>query len=154
MNVSRTALVLLGLLAVLVVAAGRESVRNGDYAADHAFHEQLSKTLDEGQATGFSSAYVVPEGKRLVLEYVSFFGNTRPGQKVHVTIKAGFMNDHPVLVSCIGCIGGCEQHRAAQPVKVYVDAGETIEFFVERVGGTGGLLQSALTLSGYLADVP
>jgi len=110
--------------------------------------------------------YVVPSGKRLVIEYVSMWGCLPSGQAAMVRIANSGTSVAPVLpMTALTPIttGGhgdlCDplqqQHLISigQQLRVYADQGQTVQMRVDR-NEQGAAAVFHFTLNGYLVDVP
>ena len=78
------------------------------------------------------------------------------GQKVQLSVlsKLGVASmGQPIALSPPQTIAGTDSYRTSQPILVYVAAGETVEYFVERLPSTG-VGRVVVTMTGSLVDVP
>lgn len=107
----------------------------------------------------------VPDGARVVIEYVSFYCTTRPGDSMlNVGIgvagvapdgTAGTMFYHFPLQKAAADFGGLSRWHASQAVRLYADPGE-IRYEATRTGG--GILDDFWTcdmaVSGHAIALP
>ena len=112
--------------------------------------------VGEDGKSGASSDFVVPSGKRLVIENVSVRGQIPAGEQLQVgfnyTASGTLMRqEFPVTF---------QVHRssedvfvASQQMRVYVDGDENIHFFGVR-NPTHDIFQVVFSFSGYLVDLP
>lgn len=94
----------------------------------------------------------VPEGKRLVVQHVSAFGAlTSPGNTVEVVVSSKVA----VLSTFAPPVFGTTNQGFAfdQPVLGYVDAGDTVTFFIS-TNGSFNQAASDFVITGYLVDCP
>lgn len=125
--------------------------RDVDRAAQEPFQKNFRMTFDPGQL-GTSATFTVPNGKRLVLEYVSGTFATENGMVVifSVTTTVGQATaDHRVVLDPQGAAGGYPaSFTGAQELHVYADPGTAVTLYSGRQqgGGGGGLA----AVSGYL----
>ena len=107
-------------------------------------------------------SYSVPLGKRLVIEFVSVSATIGKGEKMHAFIKGGdVFNDaiHPITMNFQVTVANRDLFAGAQLMKMYVEAGTTVEILVSRrdAADTGAVKPGAsfsTSISGYLVDVP
>ena len=131
--------------------------RDVDNAARQPFQRFLVDQINPGESNaGSRISFTVPEGKRLVIEYVSFIGVVPTGQKLRVKVDAhaGGIGSHHLTLTNEGTFqGGTEDVKASQLTHFYADPGTDVFIGVARnsVNGTVGINAS---VSGYLVDVP
>jgi hypothetical protein len=100
-------------------------------------------------------AYVVPAGKRLVIEYVNFAAiSTRPDAIDYVLLKVKSGDDQAGVILPLESRSRGEGAiwSSAHMTKLYADANTNVEVFVERL--TLGVEAATMTISGYLIDMP
>ena len=97
----------------------------------------------------------VPQGKRLVIEYISALGVVPTGQRVRVNIRiitSGRFGTHALPLIPQGSFSGFDNFSASLPVRLYADPGTLVSGEASRDAGTGnGSL--TLSISGYLVTV-
>jgi hypothetical protein len=101
-----------------------------------------------------SGDFPVPEGKRLVIEFVSAQGATSDdGYYIpHIwAITGGVQGDYFVPVTTI-TIPPTNIYVGSQPMRVYADPGTTVTLSIEFLSPTRSL-DSMVTISGYLEDM-
>ena len=132
------------------------SVRDVDRQAREPFQEQAFVTYEEGGIFQFADLYVVPAGKRLVIEYVSFGSSLHPGQALNsfaIHARLGAKEVTHVVPLTAGTDFGSPRYVASHAVKMYADPGTKVRAAFSRdftanpsTGGTGALI----SLTGYL----
>lgn len=137
-------------------------VRNVENPARQSVHVRGIFDLAVGEPDKFVNAYVVPAGKRLVVEHVSAFLGVPPDQKsffVIYTRLAGMLEPHTLVAHDQGVMtntyvaGTKAIFVASQPTRFYADPGTEILMLVRRTSadGTAG---GHMVMSGHLVDVP
>ena len=105
------------------------------------------------QADDVIEAYVVPPGKRLVVDFIS--GTIRTPAGAHISdafllgsTSTGQYADHlsPNLVTA----GDFNIYQVSQPIRAYYDAGQEVKASVPLTSGSFALVD--FTLRGYLVD--
>jgi hypothetical protein len=118
-----------------------------DNSARHVVRLKLN-----GNGTTFNAAlldssnsqpFVVPAGKRFVLEQVTLFSNQAVGQLAESYIFADGWITLPIVDQLPG------QGVASILTRGYVDAGHGVEFYIQ---GTGPSLNWTVAANGYLID--
>jgi hypothetical protein len=146
------------VLDVNVVNTPRVVVANTPDATAQAAHFSLYGVWDDGSFTALSDEYVVPPGKRLVIEHVSGSAELTPGQTQHYILlrvsqgDASFQHTLPVSQP----IAFTETQATAsysQALRMYVDAGGALRAVSGRTY-TAGFADFSMSVSGYLVDVP
>ena len=121
-----------------------------------------------GSVTGLglnSTLYVVPAGKRLIVEHFSSEAGMVSGTTVNryllgvapVPGNPGTINfAHfiaPTFSSpCGSCVSGQVEVVASQPIRMYVEAGQALVVAVALSGSGGPSAFAFLSVSGYLVD--
>jgi hypothetical protein len=100
----------------------------------------------------------VPEGKRLVIEFVSFSSELPVGQRAvffHLSTDIGTGNVFfPLMVNAQpAAVDGDPIFRTAQSLRVYSDGGTTVKAAFGRSNSTGSATCN-IYISGYLIDIP
>jgi hypothetical protein len=124
--------------------------------AAQPFQHQFA--LDWPDGTGLATgSYVVPAGKRLVIEYASMSAYLQPdGQSMFVrivTTVAGGDAFHNLAVQKQEDYGVLKQFGAAHLVRIYADPGSSVRVSAGRVP-FDSTANCAVTLSGHFEDVP
>ena len=121
-----------------------------------------------GSVTGIglnSTLYVVPAGKRLIVEHFSSEAGMVSGTTVNRYLL-GVAPDpgNPSTVNfahfiapafsspCGLCVGGQVEVVASQPIRMYVEAGQALVVAVALSGSGGPSAFAFLSVSGYLID--
>ena len=161
---------LLTLLALSAsVSYSQTDVRDIDNAARQPFQAELRRlrVRTAGDLQSFQVA-VVPPGKRLVIEHVSFRvrsleataeGSAQPRFETSAALltKAnGVSAEHELIVNRAD-IGGASFNVVSQPIRVYADPGSLVFVHVDgrfaaNAGSTLEIIR--LNISGHLVDVP
>jgi hypothetical protein len=100
----------------------------------------------------------VPQGKRLVIEFVSVHGVVPQGQRISncklTTITGNeIFNMYPVMTQLPDFVFGDAAFGATQTVKLYADQNTVVRVSFNRSGATGtGSVEASI--SGYLVDMP
>lgn len=96
---------------------------------------------------GPNDVYVVPDGKRLVIEYVNgiaqLFGSTQPDWTLSIVEATGGQGYHFIGSSLFNCT---DCYAMSQQVRLYAPAGSSVRVGTVPIG-------SVLRVSGYLIDV-
>ena len=145
---------------VLTAIVGTPTVNVGNLPVAPArtpFQETVFAQIPSGVNTTSALVFEVPAGKRLVVEQVSLFGMTLPGNK----LVAGFFSLSPggetvsyrIPLSDQGNITSTQHFVATQLTRFAVEAGHQLHAFSQR---NNEPLPSSLvaTVSGYLEDEP
>lgn len=108
-------------------------------------------TLQEGQNySAWTTVYTVPDGKRLVIEYVDAYATT-PGEDQHPAflLQSADENYGPIFFADLKMPGSYTVHQA---VRIYFDPGKVITARCYRATSLG-LAGYFLRLHGYLVDL-
>ena len=105
-------------------------------------------------------SYIVPAGKRLVIEYASLTANIGRGEKVRAFVRGGnsFQDAiHPIIMTFQMTVGTNDLFVGSQPLKLYAEPGTTVEVLVSRrdAANTGAVTPNGnlhASISGYLVD--
>jgi hypothetical protein len=104
----------------------------------------------------------VPQGKRLVIEYVSVLADIGLGEEAGavistVTLPNDTVTDHQILLSPQRTLIGERLFAGAQQIRMYHEGGSTFAIDVSRSNPTGagptGNMRAFATVTGYLVDV-
>jgi len=117
---------------------------------------QISSSFDNwGGAMTRSFSRDVPEGKLLVIEYVTVSALVPGGQQVRASLvaqRAGFAS-HRLQMVRQGTFGGLDQFVGTAPVRAYAGGGVgSLLIAVNRNSDAGNGGQVAVSVSGYLID--
>jgi hypothetical protein len=130
------------------------------------FQKTLAISFDP-PSNSDSEWFTVPEGKRLVIELVTFQGIIYPpGDEEHfvtiTTVAAGMVAAHYLTPTHYGPFTGAHaagliRLHATHPVRLYADGGTNVGVLITREfpeGANGGSPEDKVSFSGYLEDVP
>jgi hypothetical protein len=138
--------------------SGTVFVRDVDNPARQPFQIGFPFTMNSGTEQVFQSI-TVPDGKRLVIEYVSMGSGSVPvGQHLFIILRTfvgGVGAFHYVAVTPQGRLAPpnvADTFVASQPMRVYADPGTTVTIQMQRDSGYAACGPN-LTVSGYLVDV-
>jgi hypothetical protein len=122
-----------------------------DDPARSAFEFSDSDTWDPSLGT-VSVSLVVPEGTRLVIEYVSLDTNLPTGTSIVHTFFVETSTRHLVLPTVGESVFGITSFTAGQAMRLYADGESTVTLGARRLGGgsISGTFYAAV--SGYLLD--
>ena len=109
------------------------------------------------ESPGGDASFTVPSGKRLVIEFVSFFSTLPVGQKPManlITIQ-GIQFFFPSALQGSGLLDGLNRDvfTGVSPTRLYANPGTTVTVGVRRDPATGGG-SSTVGISGYYVNVP
>ena len=107
-------------------------------------------------------SYLVPLGKRLVIEFASVNATIGRGEKLRALIRGGngvTDADHAIVMSFQVPVAGKDIFVGAQQMRMYAEPGTTVTILVNRrdAADTGIVSANAFiqtSISGYLVDVP
>lgn len=149
-------------VSVVNTTASPVQVRDVDNPARQPFHAQVMGGFADGASTtGDIILTTVPDGKQLVIEYVSIFGAMITGQQMidaSVKFHSGFYDEydfhHLMNESRTNVAGTLDYFVASGPVRFYSGPGP-VYCFAERNSTTGANPNSVtFTVSGYFVDCP
>jgi hypothetical protein len=124
---------------------------------------QLIMHIDllDNESFGQADAFLVPSGRRLVVEFVSAQGSANPGQLVSLVNLLARFNGATTFagvrlqpIAPDGFQGIPVESAGSQLVRIYADPGSTLVVTVRRTGGYSERAFGEVFLSGYLAPVP
>jgi hypothetical protein len=128
-------------------------------AATQPFHANLSVSIPEGADRGTSMPFVVPAGKRLVVEQVSgraFVG--APGTLLLTSLlihQQGQQFIHYLTpVEGMARAGYQNYYVQSQQARLQLEAGMSLELFALTEKGAGAQAGMTVAVSGYLVDAP
>ncbi len=103
---------------------------------------------------GASVSFVIPDGKRLVIEYVSGNVFVDIGDAVVFSVSTtvdGVLAHHQLVLTPLGPSGGfAKGYTASQSMRLYADSGTEVTVYA---GNTlGGRATMHASISGYLVD--
>lgn len=136
-------------------------------AAREPFAYWVEVHFDEGSGAYMQTEpFMVPKGKQLVIEYANAVACAQPDEKMSINLKATYdirdqqgSQELKILLQEQGVFmepAGAYMHfGATQPMKIYVQSGQSFNFAVWRSGGGDfkiqGHAEAAVWISGYLA---
>jgi hypothetical protein len=104
------------------------------------------------------SPFLVPSGKRLVIETITGEIFVPQGQQIRptlITTAAGnFAPNHTLVFNSKVTFGFQDIYRATLPVRFYADPGTSILLSIHRDSTTGNSGIAEITFSGYLVKLP
>jgi hypothetical protein len=107
-----------------------------------------------------SVSFTVPQGKRLVIEFVSVRTTVGEGEQVEAFILAGSGGNnnafHPIIMTFQRNLLGKDFVVGGQQMRMYAEPGTLVEILVSRAKGGVNVLTDAHiqgSISGYLVDV-
>jgi hypothetical protein len=131
-------------------------VRDVDRPTAQPYQDTVEITMSFDDTAGTGVLDPVPAGKRLVVEYATARATLTAGQMAVVTLVLGTIRyELPVIPQ--GTFGTSIFARTllagSEPVRLYVNAGETLSVATERTEGDGGA-SVRVSISGHLVNVP
>ncbi len=128
-------------------------VTDVDNPARQPFQHPFNFTFDPTQG-GNGTTFVVPSGKRLVIEYASATIGLERGAIVDVLVATtvnGVEGQHHLIPTPMGPAWGFPlSYLVSKDLRVYADAGTTVSFgMTDTISGAG---ISFGTISGYLVN--
>jgi hypothetical protein len=134
--------------------------RDVDNPAQQPFQQDSVLSTPDG-LLGADDTFTVPDGKRLVIEFVSFQGSWPAGQAttrlfIGVCNSGGGTCQTRFFFAAISQgpdFGGAALFTASSPTRLYADPGTEVTVSVRRNAATGEGLAN-VALSGYLVNVP
>jgi len=131
-------------------------VRDVDRPTEQPYQDTVEITMSFDDTGGTGALDPVPAGKRLVVEYATARATLSAGQMATVTLVVGMIRyELPVIPQ--GTFGTSIFARTllagSEPVRLYVNAGETLSVATERTEGDGGA-SVRVSISGHLVTVP
>ncbi len=155
-------LVGIGIVAVFATSAlmnTRPAAAQNKDASKDAFEVSLVLT---GTAAGLQATnnFIVPAGKRLVIEHVSGGISVGPGEKAGLdmhTVLDNVTRIHFFVTSPQGTFPGGGTHdvyRVSQPARLYADGGTPVTFIIFRDSASSGFVMFGIvTVSGTLTNL-
>lgn len=130
-------------------------VSDVDNPARQPFQQLFNFSFDHTQGTNGQS-FVVPAGKRLVIEFVSAAIALEMGlvvDAVVTTTVGGIAGGHHLIPTSMGPAWGFPlSYLISKDIRVYADPGTTVGFSItDNLTGNGGAWG---TISGYLINIP
>ena len=131
-------------------------VRDVDRPAAQPYQDTVDILMPFGEIGGTAALDPVPAGKRLVVEYATAQANLPSGEMARVSLIVGMIRyELPVIPQ--GTFGAPPAVRTylagSEPVRLYVDAGETVGVATERNDANGAGVVT-VSISGHLVNVP
>lgn len=135
-------------------------VREVDNAAMQPFQQELLLSTPDG-LLGAGDEFTLPDGKRLVIEFVSFDGTWPAGQhttRLFIGVCNASGNSCPASFHLAPAFettefGGNVFFAASSMTRLYADPGTEVSVDVRR-NTTGGTGLASVAISGYLVGVP
>jgi len=135
-------------------------VRDVDHQPREPFKFKFENFLTDGQNFAPAESYTVPDGKRLVIEYVSLEGYLPQNQRMLFGMTVSVNNQGTIHFISLNHQGTfldgatqVEEFVASQLVGIHVDGGFVVQPFTRRSATAGGGHYEG-TIFGYLQDVP
>jgi len=134
-----------------------------DNPASQPFQESAQFTMAGGVSPIFSTISditVVPAGKMLVIEHVTFIGGTGPsGAKMFAGISTSISivapeKNHFLVLTEQGVIFDNTVFTASQPMRLYAGPGTTVRGNAFRSPDSLGEGPGEFSISGHFVDVP
>lgn len=126
-------------------------VRDVDNPAHHPFATSLSCNITPPASQSCASTFSVPSGVELVIETFSVSAALASGQKgsgfIEVT-TGGATVSMAVPLLFTGTFAIFDTYAATQPLRLYADAGSTVQVGASQTGFAGGA-ELNFTVSGY-----
>lgn len=118
---------------------------------------QLTLAFDDWDGQAFrTTSRGVPEGKLLVIEYVSVSAAVPPGQQVRASVSGQGvgvgLSTHKVVMLGQGRFGGNDLYVGADAVRAYAFGGSGIGLSAVRTSDSGNGGRIEFSLSGHLID--
>jgi hypothetical protein len=139
-----------------VDVAGTALTRNADEPARHAFQTSVAITILHSNSAA-NGIVTVPPGKRLVVEFMSVFGDAIPDRTLFVaafTSGAAGEVTHELALSGPRRFGN-DIYTATHPVRIYAD--DALFLRAQHSFVPAGPAQDShvsIGISGYLVDLP
>ena len=131
-------------------------VFNVDNPVSQPVAADIELPLNAGEVFKRFTLFTVPAGKRLVIEYASYWASVGAGDLPFIQIMAAVGGPtifYAVPVSKVGAQGGGDFFSGAQNLRVYANPGTDVTIQFDRnlsaTPATG-----RMAFSGYLVDVP
>jgi len=108
--------------------------------------------------SGGNGLYIVPQGKRLVIEYASVFGSSSAGDTLIYSVMTATTPPQSQPFSYflpatqVFGVGNARSFVAGQTMKVFSDPESTVDLRLDRTVPTGPA-NAIFAISGYLEDV-
>ena len=134
-------------------------VRDVDNPARQPFHVELYDFRMIAGDTLSTDSFIVPAGKRLVIEQVSGRFTAPAGQTLDLVVQTGPSEapaTHyylPVRQGPLAPLSG-DGFVLNQLSRQYAEPGSNVGVILQRRGGTDGEASGLMTFTGYLVDVP
>ena len=123
--------------------------------AEEPFQQEVELSIGTGNVAAYGSI-PVPSGKRLVIEYLSLFGNLPAGQRLNVsvvTLVSGLRASYRPQINTQDAGDGTTSVSASEVMRVYADSGTIVSLNATRSSSTGsGPL--TVSISGHYVNLP
>ena len=115
----------------------------------------VQATVDSGNTAARAlDAYVVPTGKRLVVEYLSCNFLVVTGDAMACGLEFLNANNHFMMPTLFNTSGTNQSMSSGQAVKIIFEEGEHVTFFASWTTSANGGWGANFSFSGYLEDAP
>jgi len=124
-------------------------------AANEPFQQEVELSIGPANSAAYASISV-PSGKRLVIEYLSLFGDLPAGQKLSVslaTIVSGLRASYRPQILTQDAGDGTLSVSANQVMRVYGDPGTIVSINATR-NSSSGSSPLTVSVSGYYINLP
>lgn len=166
---SGCALVALVLSPVTLVAASANrpttpvtvedtvSIQGGVEVLNDLLYQPFAASVSSATSTSPTASIDIPDGKRLVVEFVSFQASTPTGTTSRIFFQPQTSSTSrlfmPLPIQFTSVEGGATYYLSGFPLKLRIDSvpGSTSELQVRRGTGSDGTI--SLTVTGYLIDL-
>jgi hypothetical protein len=135
-------------------------VRDVDNPARQAFQKSISVTFQDGQSSVDQPITVVPSGKRLVIEQLTFRGDVASGRKMRATIRT-IVNSNTAFHQLVLAEELFETHAnfvTDHTMRIYADALTAVTaevlVFADSVPSVGFPPTFIVSISGHFIDMP
>ena len=113
-------------------------------------------TIADTADVSSAASYTVPDGERLVIEYVSTYENPgAAGQAFYVDVvstASSVVSENTLMMTPPST--GFLRVSEGQQVRIYADKNSAVSLYVYRSGNTTGIVGAVVNFSGYLVDLP
>lgn len=123
--------------------------------ATEPFQQEVELSIGPANSAAYASI-AVPSGKRLVVEYLSLFGNLPAGQRLSVslaTLVSGLRASYRPQINTQDAGDGTVSVSANQVMRVYADPGTIVSVSAAR-NSSSGSNSLTVSVSGYYMSLP
>jgi hypothetical protein len=143
--------------AVTIDSSAPVNVHDVDNPALQPFQRILDVLIPPGQGTA-TDQFVVPAGKRLVIEFTSTNVTAPTGMKLWVRLQAlsgGVFVSYNMTSTLLSNTAGTDFSVGSETTRIYADPGSNVTLVVSVLGGTAGSNTGAeVDLSGHFVNLP